>query len=366
LVVRPVDVPSEDFDTAWFPARRADERCRRFRAGAPVGFTGPSRFAWAACPFPDRDLPPLRRACGSLDFPAPSSAFTVSGWPSRGSSRRRAAWLRRASADDLPGLGSRLAPHPSVRLSPGSRCLPRARALARSRQTGRLGSSRTCLPWDSSGLPLSRSVFAPLGAPTAALRPSIDLPLGVHSRPLRSLASPPAPFLGFGGGGSLLHRSFRPRGFAPPRRFPPPRTRPGRGAEAPRCPSGPEVAGVFQPAADPGVRRVSRSHRSVGDPKVPSPSAGSLPRDASHPSKWLPRPQPYRVSATCSLPGFRSRPSRDSPDDPFGSSRLVPVPARPRLRGLAPLSRPVAPAPFPKRRRPPLPGLAPPSRSLAP
>ena len=150
---------------------------------ALVGFTWPSRRSCAG-PCRLRSVP-VRSASlrsGSLDFPAPSSAFTVSGVALE--VFRRVAPLRRPFRSDSAGLLPGLRPRSAPRL--GS---DRAAALA-------VGGP-ICLSW--------------------ALFPSIDVACGVHSR----RAARESPW--------LRRREapasavpFRPRRFTRPRRLAPP------------------------------------------------------------------------------------------------------------------------------------------------
>jgi hypothetical protein len=181
---------------------------------------------------PTNASPPRLPRSGSLGYPAPSSAFTVSGWPSR--------------------------------------CSVGSRAACSGEQCGRPSWSRLLF-----SAPV-RSGSSPIASPgirrAAAMRhlapsPSIDLPLGVHSHrpptcrhaslPASATRAPPSPI------------PFRPRGFSPPRRLPPPRARRVPGRSPIVIPKRPEVAGLLHPAADPGVRRVSRSAGSHRIPKDP-------------------------------------------------------------------------------------------------
>ena len=97
----------------------------------------------------------------------------------------------------------------------------------------------------------------------------------------------------------------------------------------------PEVAGVLQPAADPGVRRVSVDRRSLHRTDPGSADAMTSPRRWFVPLEESPRRQPHRVTAAVAplaVPPVSShRPCRlrsraenpDAPADPMGSDRPI-------------------------------------------
>jgi hypothetical protein len=149
--------------------------------------------------------------------------------------------------------------------------------------------------------------------------------------------------------------SFRPRGFSPPRRFPPPRALRGI---APRCdgyPLRPEVAGLLHPAADPGVRCVSRSASSPRsrrirrpDVRVPLSAARAALADCSDAVRPLEEAPSLaavlRHRSRCPL-GVGSCPASTA-RVPLPTFRLVSAPRDRHLQGFAPRSSAVTPPPF--------------------